>query len=55
VSDYARFGRLYLNGGNWNGEQIIPAEWVRASTTIDMSRTEPEVLTRYAMQHNHLW
>jgi CubicO group peptidase (beta-lactamase class C family) len=28
VFDYARFGRLYLNGGKWNGEQIVPAEWV---------------------------
>lgn len=55
VFDYARFGRLYLNGGKWNGEQIVPAEWVRASTTIDMSRTEPEVVTWYRMQHNHLW
>lgn len=26
--DLARFGLLYLNGGRWNGEQIIPEEWV---------------------------
>ena len=55
VFDYARLARLYLNNGNWNGEQILPAEWVRASTTIDMSRSEPEVATWYRMQHNHLW
>lgn len=55
VFDYARYARLYLNGGKWNGEQIIPADWVKASTTIDMSRTEPEVVTWYRMQHNHLW
>ena len=55
VVDYARFARLYLNGGEWNGVQILPKEWVRASTTIDMSRTEPEVATWYRMQHNHLW
>lgn len=23
LRDFARFGRLYLNGGNWNGEQIM--------------------------------
>ena len=26
-----RFGELYRNAGEWNGEQIIPASWVRAS------------------------
>lgn len=27
--DYARFGMLYLNDGNWLGEQILPEGWVR--------------------------
>ncbi|MTB52059.1 serine hydrolase [Lewinella sp. W8] len=27
----ARFGQLYLNGGSWKGESIIPAEWVDKS------------------------
>lgn len=30
--DLAKFGYLYLNEGNWNGEEIIPAEWVEEST-----------------------
>jgi CubicO group peptidase (beta-lactamase class C family) len=29
--DYARFGRLFLNEGNWNGEQLISKQWVRES------------------------
>ncbi len=33
--DYAKFGRLYLNHGNWNGQQIIPAQWVSDSTRVD--------------------
>jgi CubicO group peptidase (beta-lactamase class C family) len=33
--DFAKFGRLYLNGGNWGGKQIIPEDWVQASTQID--------------------
>ena len=33
--DFARLGRLYLNEGNWNGEQIIPKEWVRESVRSD--------------------
>ena len=29
--DLARIGQLYLRGGNWHGNQIIPADWVKAS------------------------
>src|SRR5690606_31802067 len=31
--DLARFGQLFLNRGQWGGIQIIPAAWVRGSTT----------------------
>jgi CubicO group peptidase (beta-lactamase class C family) len=30
--DLARFGYLYLNGGRWNRTQVVPADYVRAST-----------------------
>jgi CubicO group peptidase (beta-lactamase class C family) len=30
--DFAKFGRLYLNNGSWNGSQIVPADWVEGST-----------------------
>ncbi len=30
--DYARFGQMFLQDGMWNGRQIVPANWVRAST-----------------------
>ena len=33
--DYARFGRLFLNEGNWNGKQIISKDWVIKSTRED--------------------
>ncbi len=29
--DFAKLGRLYLNEGNWNGRQVVPAHWVRES------------------------
>lgn len=31
--DLARFGWLYLNGGNWDGRQIVPERWVFDSVT----------------------
>jgi CubicO group peptidase (beta-lactamase class C family) len=31
--DMARFGYLYLNGGQWDGEQIIPQKWVEDSVS----------------------
>jgi CubicO group peptidase (beta-lactamase class C family) len=27
--EMAKFGLLYLNKGNWNGKQVVPATWVR--------------------------
>ena len=33
--DFAKFGRLYLNRGEWNGEQVVPASWVEQSTRVD--------------------
>ncbi|MBI5958454.1 MAG: serine hydrolase [Chloroflexi bacterium] len=30
--DLAKFGYLYLHGGLWDGQQIIPAQWVADST-----------------------
>ncbi len=38
--DYARFGRLYLNNGNWNGEQIVSEAWVKAATSAASDHNE---------------
>jgi CubicO group peptidase (beta-lactamase class C family) len=35
--DYAKLGRLYLNRGEWNGEQLVPSEWIDVSTMQDVS------------------
>lgn len=40
--DMARLGVLMVNGGKWDGKQIVPADWVTESTkrrvrAVDMS------------------
>jgi CubicO group peptidase (beta-lactamase class C family) len=30
--DFARFALLYLHGGKWNNVQVVPDDWVKAST-----------------------
>ena len=32
--DLARFGQLFLSAGSLNGQQIVPAEWVKQSTQV---------------------
>jgi len=41
LRDYARFGVLYLNNGRWGSEQVVPAEWVRASVTPNARHLMP--------------
>ena len=41
LRDYAKFGQLYLNDGNWMGEQVVPAEWVKASYNTDGPHLKP--------------
>lgn len=33
--DYAKLGELFRRGGDWHGNQIVPADWVAASTSSD--------------------
>jgi CubicO group peptidase (beta-lactamase class C family) len=40
--DVAKLGYLYLHGGDWNGKQIVPRDWVTMSITPPTAaRTEP--------------
>jgi CubicO group peptidase (beta-lactamase class C family) len=36
--DFARFGRLFLNNGHWQGTQVLPAGWVVESTAPDAAQ-----------------
>lgn len=46
--DYARLGQMFLQGGQWNGAQIVPAEWVAASTKASANTAPGE--TGYGYQ-----
>ena len=37
--DMAKIGYLYLNEGRWDGEQIVPTDWVAASTRKHITAT----------------
>ena len=41
LRDYARFARLYLHEGNWNGEQLLPRDWIRDSLAISADYSKP--------------
>jgi len=52
--DLARFGLMYLKEGRWKNQQVVPAEWVRKSTSqlsnvslISYTHTEKPAATGY--------
>ncbi len=36
LEDMAKLGQLYLQHGQWNGQQLVPADWVEESTKAHM-------------------
>ena len=42
LRDFGKLGRLYLNKGNWEGKQIIPANWIEQSTSITEEHLMPQ-------------
>lgn len=39
--DYVKLGEMFRNGGQFNGQQIVPADWVAASVTPDAPHLQP--------------
>lgn len=37
TEDIAKFGQLYLQRGQWNGKQVLPASWVDMATSKQVS------------------
>jgi CubicO group peptidase (beta-lactamase class C family) len=51
--DMARFGLLYLRNGTWRGAKVVPASWVRESTTA-YSVADGNVRDHYS-GYGYLW
>ncbi|WP_340261708.1 serine hydrolase domain-containing protein [Sulfitobacter pontiacus] len=41
--DYARMGQMFLQKGRYNGQQIVPADWVAASTAPSAPTAEGQI------------
>lgn len=41
LRDYARFARLYLNKGSYNGEQILEKDWIQDSVDVSAEYSKP--------------
>ena len=39
--DAARLGHLFLNGGTWDGKQLISTQWVEEATQVQVPETIP--------------
>lgn len=46
--DLAKLGWLYAEGGRWGGRPVVPADWVRASTS-------PHAAVREGTEYGYLW
>lgn len=57
--DLAAFGQMYLQGGQWHGKQVVPAEWVRTATTSQCPTALAAELPAYGafdpQNYGYLW
>lgn len=45
--DLAKFGYLYVKQGIWNGQSLVPKEWINLSTSMKVPTTEKELYYGY--------
>jgi len=51
--DLAKIGYLYLRDGVWEGKQILPKDWVKASSTVHFKVPDP--LEPWDLYYGFLW
>jgi len=45
--DLAKFGQLFLQDGVWNGQRLLPEDWVQSTTAPENARTDSEWFAYY--------
>ena len=53
--DMAKFGLLYLDGGNYKGRQIVPHDWVRDSLQTYSDKTFGNIGRFRKMGYGYMW
>lgn len=53
--DMARIGQLMLQGGKWNGVQVVPAEWIQRMTSLVTPLNELEPVQTRALGTGERW
>lgn len=55
--DMAKFGYLYLHNGEWEGQQILPAEWIEASIHphVDLQAASDPILETDDEAYGYMW
>jgi len=46
--DFAKLGQLYINGGQWKGQELIDEDWINTIANID-------TMNKYGGYKNHWW
>jgi CubicO group peptidase (beta-lactamase class C family) len=53
--DYAKLGELYRLKGNWQGKQIVSAQWIHESVTPDAPHVMPNVHKEFPLGYGYQW
>ena len=56
ANDAARLGHLFLNNGNWAGDQLLSGDWVRKATSVQVPNNTPRFPSgESAVQYGYGW
>jgi CubicO group peptidase (beta-lactamase class C family) len=55
LRDWARFALLLAHDGTWNGQQIIPQQWVIDATSVEAPYLTPRIATQYFGYGYQVW